>query len=199
MYPSNLPNMITQLMDAWMNGPLHTRQAVGCIAEGHYQIITGRRDDEPYLLRLWVTAPLPGPDGKFDSGSSELLHWFPRGDDDEALHDHPWDFRTEILDGGYVEHLPPMHYQHDSLEGPGPAFDQFTISRFPGTIISHAAEDLHCVGRLLAPITTGGLGGGCWTRVRTGERRREWGFHPPGQPWQPWRQFLGLESASVAP
>lgn len=170
---------------------------------GHYFAITGRNDYDLYLMRLWLSAPqvLASDDGgeRFDSGDSILLHWFARGDDDEALHDHPWDFSTEILAGGYTEHLPTGGWLANAWLGkrliaidphtlPGPDWQARTVRRNAGERVVKQATDLHCVGA---------VDPGTWTLVRTGPRVRDWGFHPPGRPWVPWRQYLD-EAKSVA-
>ncbi len=167
-------------VSGWENGPWFKREALTALHRGWYQAINGRTDDDLYLLRLWLTPPAPGEDGKFDSGNSLLLHCFARGDDDEALHDHPWNFRTTLLSGGYIENLPPPSWQKGEL---GPQWDQRCEVRITGDTIDRGAEDLHCVGRI-APNT--------WTLVRTGPRVRDWGFHPHGLPWVGWRSYLGI-------
>lgn len=82
-------------------------------------------------------------------GSIRLHHWLSH-DDDRAFHDHPWDFVTFVVKGGYTdsgpngdEHLRAPAIQHRS------ATHQHTV--FP--------DD-----------------GGAWTIVVTGPRVRTWGF-----------------------
>lgn len=178
----------------WSAGPWWTREAIGALARGHCQAIPSRDGGALYLLRLWLSAPRPGDDGRWDSADSLLLHRIVRADDDESLHDHPWDFRTTILAGNYVEHLPPADWcPRLSCERdlhPGPAWNE-RVARHPcGAVIHHHAADLHCIGSI-APIT--------WTLLRTGAREREWGFHPPGKPWVHWRTYLNKPALAVAP
>lgn len=168
--------------------------AIERIRLGFYHAIPTRNRDELYLLRVWLNRPniLPEADqidgNPFDSGNSTLLHFFARGDDDESLHDHPWDFRTEILSGGYQEHLPPDDWTPTRcidgriVSSPGPSWDTNIAIRSQGSLIYHNAEDLHCVGRVLPGHT--------WTLVTTRHKRRSWGFHPPGRAWIPWRTYL---------
>ena len=155
--------------------------ALEAYGRGNYRAITGRNDDAIYLLRFWLTPPQLGPDQGLESGDSILLHFFARGDDDQALHDHPWDFTTTILTGGYWEHLPPADWQPDNPLGP--AWNARTESRSPGQSVFRVAEQLHCVGQVFP---------GTVTLVRTGKRRRDWGFHPCGETWTPWRTYLQL-------
>ncbi len=168
------------------------RAAAAAHAAGHSRIIPGRNDGDAYLLRFWLTPPQQGDDQGFESGNSVLLHVFARGDDDQALHDHPWDFQTTILAGGYWEHLPTQNWLAvnrprgclvENDLAPGPAWDERREFRAAGQTVKREAMQLHCVGTVLP---------GTVTLVRTGPRWREWGFHPPGQPWVPYRQFLKL-------
>ena len=73
----------------------------------------------PYMRRWWI---IPR-----NLGGNVYLHEILRSDDDRALHDHPWDSTSYVLEGGYVEHLP--------------GGDQ--VWRAPGSVIQRKAEDLH--------------------------------------------------------
>ena len=155
--------------DVW-----HERMALGCVLRGHYQAIPSRRNPcELYLLRVWLSAPVPAEDGVgFRSSSSRLLHFIAEPDADGALHDHPWDFATHILSGGYVEELPGFGWDPASWAGP-----RLTrrVRHGVGAVISHNATDLHRIASV-EPDT--------WTLVNTGRHVRAWGFHPPGQAWK---------------
>ena len=182
--------------------------AVDAIDDGHFQVIRTRDRQSLYLLRCWLTTPKELPaaeqsDGhRWDSADSVLLHFFARGDDDESLHDHPWDFTTRILAGGYVEHLPAIAWVNafkdfedkrigykaglDGYTNPGPfiggpPWDTCTVYRSVGDRLAHRAEDLHCVG-FVDP--------GTWSLDTTHAKRRVWGFHPPGRPWIRWDSYL---------
>lgn len=174
-----------------MPWPWWVSAALDKLRLGHFTPITGRSDDDLYLMRFWLSKPcvLASDDGseRFDSGDSVLLHWFARGDDDQSLHDHPWDFTTEILAGGYTEHLPPEPWLGSWLSAinraahHGPDWQANTVRRDAGDRVVKSASDLHCVGA---------VDPGTWTLVRTGPRHRDWGFHPQDRPWVPWRQYL---------
>lgn len=184
--------------------------AFDALTQGRMHLIPQRNDrDALYLARFWLTPPKPDRNdpGRWESAESVLLHYFATGDDDQALHDHPWNFQTTILAGEYDEHLPP--YAWESVMPPtttwrrghahftesdwkamgGPAWNQRIETRRAGETIRRDRMDLHCVGRV-AP--------GTWTLVRTGQRLRDWGFHPPGKPWVPWREFLGVPAKAAA-
>ncbi len=172
--------------------PWWVREAVSALAASRFQVILSRDRSALYLLRFWLTDPQLGNDGGFESGDSLLLHHFCAPDDDDALHDHPWDFITTILAGGYAEHRPPVAWLNAlNVERAlsGPAWDQQISMYAAGSTIEREAEDLHCIGRI-APST--------WTLVRTGRRRRAWGFHPPGKPWTPFREYLDTGKPATA-
>lgn len=169
--------VLVPLMTQWRRptAVTHERTAARCIDRGHYWLIPTRDRSGPYMLRMWLSPPVLKRDGgreRFHAGGADLLHYFFRGDDDQALHDHPFDFETVILAGGYIEHLPPASWDPNSLLGP--AWDEHTVMRVPGDRVSHAATDLHCVGQVEP---------GTFTRFRAGRTIRPWGFHPPGREW----------------
>jgi hypothetical protein len=179
---ADLPHFISRLRGG---GNWWERAAAQAHDKGHFRVISGRESTVIYLLRFWLTPPVAGPDQGFESGNSVLLHYFAQGDDDPALHDHPWDFTTTIQAGGYWEHLPP----HDWQGTAGPAWDKRIECRSAGMTVHRVAEQLHLVGEVLP---------GTVTLVRTGERRREWGFHAPGQMWCDWRTYLSNKKIAAA-
>lgn len=156
---------------------------------GHYALYYTRSGSGLYLLRTWLTDPKidaePRTDGnKWDSGNSGLLHYFASADDDAALHDHPWPFRTRILSGGYSEHLPPLDWSPHFIHGPD--WQARVVQRRKGDPPRDLqATDLHCVGAIEADT---------WTMVETGPKVRDWGFHPPGRPWIQWSDYLDRKS-----
>ena len=171
--------------------------ALDAIDRGHFLIITGRNHADPYLLRCWLTPPKTSnptekTDERQESGASVLLHLIARPDDDEALHDHPWSFRTTILAGGYDEEIPDDTYRdYADLDEPGHGPTKTrTVTRHPGDTIFHTATDLHRIRT---------IHGACWTLVSTYTRCRNWGFHPPGQPWIPFADFLAAKKDRTQP
>ncbi len=184
---------IEQRLAGWRVGTWWEREAAIAWRNGNALVIPGRNDADVYLVRFWLSAAVRRPASQggeaIESGESLVLHYFARGDDDQALHDHPWDFRTTILVGGYRECLPPIDWMPTTVDGAvGPAWRQRTEYRRAGETLGHLATDLHCV-QDVEPDT--------WTLVRTGRRVREWGFHPPGQAWVGYRDFLGLDAAKA--
>lgn len=164
----------------------------------HHHLIGQRRDqDQLYLARFWLTPPVEIlEERRWTSGDSVCLHYFQSSDDDGALHDHPWDFTTTVLEGAYIENLPPKCWHprdtiigspkyrdwwHDRRHAVGPPYDAVQVRRGVGETVRHLAEDLHAVSRILP---------GTWTLVRTGAKRRSWGFWPEGELWQGHEEFL---------
>lgn len=184
----NQNEIISQLVDEWKpSDTWYHRAAVAALKTDRFFLIPTRERSGPYMLRMWLSPPLltrkSDDRERFQSADSLLLHYFFRGDDDQALHDHPWDFRTRILAGGYLEHLPPHAWTRGSKLGP--AWDKHIVSHGKGTEVSHWAEDLHCVG-VVQP--------GTFTLVETGQERRVWGFHPQGQEWIKSTDYLAVNA-----
>lgn len=113
--------------------------------------------ERPYLRRWWII-----PRNEFQN---VYLHEILRSDDDRALHDHPWENRSILIEGRYVEH---------TLAG--------SFLRQPGSVIARNATDAH---RL--EITSSGH---AVSLFFTGQKVREWGFLCP-QGWRHWRDFTG--------
>lgn len=111
------------------------------------------------------------------------LHAIHRPDHDSELHDHPWDFVSFVLRGGYAEQM---------LVRGGSAnwMDWRTVRWFN----VKRAESAHRIIHLRRTPT--------WTLVFCGRRRREWGFYTRTG-WTPWHEFLAgadtREKATVQP
>lgn len=155
------------------------------------QDITGS-DNSTYMVR-WILIGC-----RF---FSIRVHKFVR-DDHDVPHDHPWDFFTIILKGGYWE----TEY-HGEPFGPLKQFQIQSTTWFkPGSFRIVKAETRHRVR--LKPLqcrcVRPGCNGSCeckqghspctcrttcWTLVFTGPNRRKWGFWCP-RGWVEWREFL---------
>jgi hypothetical protein len=109
-----------------------------------------------YLRRWWI---IPR-----NEGCNVYLHEILHSDDDRALHDHPWDNTSMLLDGSYIEHTP---------EG--------SFVREAGSIVTRPATALH---RLEVPD-----GGRAVSLFITGPKVREWGFDCP-KGWRHWTEFV---------
>jgi len=83
-----------------------------------------------------------------------FLHKFLKSDPEE-LHDHPWNYRTLVIKGGYWETTPTGKYW-----------------RGVGHFRKCEAESFHRVE--VEP------GVACWTIFMPGKQRRNWGFDAQG-------------------
>ncbi len=105
------------------------------------------------------------------------LHLILRPDEDQHLHDHPWDFSAFILSGGYREEAPSR--EHSALWQHG---DDLTM-RVWGTwsYRSSRAEQLHRISSEGFKRT--------WTLFLVGPKRRMWGFKTESG-WMPYEAYL---------
>lgn len=109
-----------------------------------------------------------------------FIHNIRRSDSDRHLHDHPWDFTSLCLRGGYIEMI-------------GTGDDRRTLAKrwfSPFQIVRNKAEHTHIVKLFhdafaRIPYTS------TWTLVKAGKARRVWGFWVDGE-WVDWRTYLGL-------
>lgn len=92
------------------------------------------------------------------------VHHILRSDQDRDLHDHPWDYVTLLLRGGYTEVTPDGQRFYGA-----------------GSVLARRAEALH---RLIVPE-----GETCWTLFMTGPKIREWGFQTEFG-WMHWKDYL---------
>lgn len=141
-------------------------------------------------MRRWAffqRYDIRGPDGSLYMRRLRLIQtpWFAvylhkivRPDADRELHDHPWDFVSLILRGGYIE----------ETEGRGPGFTyRQKVWRKPFRLVRHKAEDFHRIDAL-SDVPA-------WTLVFCGRRRREWGFKTD-KGWVRWDQYLARKEAA---
>lgn len=115
-----------------------------------------RRDivlDGDLYLRRWFIAGL-GTDCQV------FLHAIRKPDSGRDLHDHPWDFSSRVVWGGYTEHVET--YGEDGRSDYSGAFVHARGDEFDAM-----AEHTHRVTSV-KPFT--------FTLVKTGPARRVWGF-----------------------
>ena len=119
------------------------------------RIIMDRTENEPYLERYYVFFK-----ERVTFPYNVFLHKFLKSDPDD-VHDHPWNYFTIILAGGYYEWI--AQFNEDGTKscevrhwrGPG-------SFRFGNTHTFHRIE-------LKEGVTP-------WTLFFVGKRQREWGF-----------------------
>lgn len=122
---------------------------------GRYRLIKDRASQEEYMHRYYLflkdrkTFPF-----------NLLLHTIVRSDD-PYYHDHPWDYTTIILKGGYWEHTPIFDDKSGKIIGDNRKW------RGPGSIISRKSTDFHWLEMGPAPAVT---------LFIPKKRCREWGF-----------------------
>lgn len=111
-----------------------------------------------YLRRWWI---IPR-----NEGCNIYLHEINNSDDDRALHDHPWENTSMLLEGSYIEHTPDGSFLREA-----------------GSIITRRATDAHRLE--IVP------GGRAVSLFLTGPKLREWGFHCP-KGWRLWSDFVDM-------
>ena len=87
-----------------------------------------------------------------------FLHKLCLSDEDRDVHDHPWNYVTVILKGGYYEITPILK---DGIQ-----IGENKVWKGPGSIIWRKANDFH---RLEMENPS-------WTLFMHGWRKRDWGF-----------------------
>lgn len=123
--------------------------------------------DAAYLVRLRI---LESP------WFGIYLHRFNLPDPRPTLHDHPWNFRSLVLRGGYVEATAYSAARTDSRPvNSDPAWPATTYGEHgawrtlrKGSVNRKRAEDVHTIVHLLRVPT--------WTLMLVGRRRRVWGY-----------------------
>lgn len=122
-------------------------------------IICGE-DGTPYMNRWWIVPR--------NEGANVYLHQILKDDDERALHDHPWDSFSTVLEGTLREYT-PNHPEGRVLRA--------------GETVQRLAKDAHRL-EVIEPA---------FTLFSTGPRIREWGFHCPNG-WVHWQDFTKAES-----
>ncbi len=132
------------------------------------------KNGKMYMERYWLFNPFPARGQKAGwCPFSIQLHHILLPDQDRHLHDHPWNFRTLILSGEYI----------DERQEPSTDWTAYTL-RAPGTTASLRFGEYHRVYYVMA--------GGCWTVFITGPYRGTWGFLVDGVKVK-YREYLGLD------
>ena len=121
---------------------------------GRYRLIRDKKTGDPYLERFYIFLK-----DRKSFPFNIFLHRIIKSDLN-GLHDHPWNYRTFILSGGYYEEL----YNHDKLHWRKPFSYRF-----------YKAETFHRI-ELKENIQ-------CWTIFIPGIRRQEWGFLDEYHEW----------------
>ena len=141
---------------------------------GRYKILEKKvigSPDDPLLVRYIIfRCPAFGV----------FIHHMYRSDYDRAIHNHPWQFVSVVLKGGYTE----IHDQ--TIDG-----SQTSITHKPGSVLVRPAEWRH---RFCLPIIREMATDGMVvyqksiTLVIVGRRTQKWGFFTD-RGWCWWRKY----------
>lgn len=101
-----------------------------------------------------------------------MLHKIVAKDPDKEMHDHPFDFVSFVLWGGYEEWMRDRHRLYAKI------VRWFNFKH---------AETPHKIACLMRVPT--------WTLVLRGPRRRTWGF-TTDRGWVPWHVYLNIDGGS---
>jgi hypothetical protein len=137
-------------------------------------------DGSVYMERFWLR-----PYSDDYNGIAARVHHIVTPDYDRELHDHPWDFVSIVLRGGYTEARPidvePCFAGTSELVCHG--------FRGAGSIARRRATDRHRITDVMSDT---------WTLFVTGAKRQWWGFYGPTGKIH-WKDFESVHSdATVA-
>lgn len=150
------------------------------------KIIT-REDGTPYLIRTYLIKT---------KLFQVVIHKILQSDYD-CLHDHPWNFLSIILKGGYWEGTTPEQV----IKGNELLFFQQKYGRAiyyrwfgPGSILYRRAEWKHSLkledeNKFIIRNSVVNKPKPATTLVIMFKRRREWGFFTKLQGWVPWYKY----------
>lgn len=128
---------------------------------------------EGYMNRWWVFNPHParsnGVGRKYPNLPQARIHHILRADLARDKHNHPWDARTNILKGWYIE-------ERDGCE----------YLRVAGDTVVITADTFHHISAV--------SDGGVWTLFITGPWQHGWGFQTETG-FVPWREYPGTEES----
>lgn len=161
-----------------------------------YSHIGSADSADTYMFRYWVFNPY----GKDAAGEitaprwtwlpSIRLHRIMRPDQDQDLHDHPWNARTIVMLGEYDEERP---VDLDAARKDGKPF-MVIWAGGDDARLRHTRRAGY-TGRLLFGQyhrITRVSDGGAWTLFFTWRKRGTWGFMVNGKK-VPWREYLGVK------
>lgn len=157
-----------------------------CIKKGRVFHITGSADqsEDVYLVRYIVVK------SKY---LCIYIHRFLRSDTSDP-HDHPWNFITYIVSGGYQEHFYDVNQPTKGKKKYLSYWTKKINTRLPGSIAYRRATDIHSV---VVPkkYTLATLEEAPLTACIMFSRKRHWGFWPlkdKGSKFIDWRNYLQI-------
>jgi hypothetical protein len=152
-----------------------------CKFFGLYILIRDRDKNEPYLHRYYLL------------NTRWLARWFPNlsyrlvlhkcvKSDADGLHDHPWNWKAKILEGGYWETV-PFPISHDPMDEFTKSITTERVWRGPGGWRERKSTDFH---RLELPHK----GAISWSLFLMGPKLKDWGFQDHQGVWIQWEEYL---------
>lgn len=143
-------------------------------------------EDPSYMARYWVFNPYSRETNKprfWWCPWSVRVHHIKREDFDRALHDHPWNARTIILAGWYIERRLNPDFE-PMLPTTFSNREHILRLRRAGTTARLGFGEYHTI----VEVSDGGV----YTLFISGKWRGVWGFLVNGVK-VPWREYLGLD------
>lgn len=159
-----------------------------------YYDITSADGTEVYMGRWWLFNPYgKGADGqvlpaRWSWLPSIRVHHIMRKDDDRDLHDHPWNARTIILRGSYLETVPWADSQGNPWSTWGGKLCTREQWRQPGQTARILFGQYHRI-KYVSP-------GGVYTLFITWKYRGTWGFLVDGKK-VPYKDYLAERDDSM--
>lgn len=153
-------------------------------------------EDPSYMARYWVFNPYDRVTNKPRfrwCPWSIRVHHIKRADFERHMHDHPWNARTIILSGGYVEERMAAGAQRerilDECQAPTDQMDPakieayYRLTRLPGATAKLGFGQYHRITHVMPE--------GAWTLFISGPWQGVWGFLVDGVKVE-WREYLGV-------
>jgi len=194
-----------------LSQPLVVKLLIKQATKTPYHHLASPDGQELYMARYWLLNP-------YDRETRQVKHrWLPwsarlhfihREDRDQHLHDHPWNARTIILQGGYEEQrLITGEARESVIDACLEPIEKLTrdrakvqayeyVDRLPGDTAALKHGEYHRIHRIHGDCAV--------TLFITSRWKGPWGFLVDGVK-VPWRQYLGLAekedliSAGAAP
>lgn len=135
-----------------------------------YRIIPDRLTGEDYMHRYYLFMK-----DRESFPFNVTLHKIVKSDE-PIYHDHPWNYMTIVLKGGYWEHTPVF-------DDYGNVLKDNVCWRGPGSIIKRKASEFHWL-EIDEDI------GYATTLFFMGQKVREWGFLSDSNTWIHYEDFL---------
>lgn len=170
----------------WLINKIALFLAEWCEKRGKiFKITGGPANETVYLVRYIVLK---------SKWCCIYIHRFMRSDADDP-HDHPWNFFTYVISGGYTEKYYKTDVAMRLLKDGRSLWAATSNIRKPGSLAYRKATDIHQVV-LDRSYDMDEIEQAPFTLCVMGPRLRHWGFWPlekKGTQWVDWRQYLDIQ------